>query len=138
MPCVRDFFDPFRHAIGEVDAIGGVSTYPPGIRCHGGPCASKVFQNVDRDRTIVIGNQPRMSRAAQFGPPFIYVNSGRIALSWNRIELNRGNAGRWSHPAPPVTVQDHPPHVREPTRWGPPWELPTVLTMVRCPKGFRL
>ena len=98
---VRDFFDLFRHAIGEVEAIRGVSTYPPGIRCHGGPCAGELSQDVDRDRTIVIGSQPRISSAAQFGPPFVYVNSGRIALSWDRIELNRGNAGRWSHPAPP-------------------------------------
>ena len=81
---VRDFFDPFRHAIGEaeairaVEAIGGVFTYPPGIRCHGGPCADELPQDVDRDRII-----------------------GNTALSWDRIELNRGNAGRWSHPAPP-------------------------------------
>ena len=64
--------------------------------------------------------------------------STEIALSWDRIELNRGNAGRWFHPAPPVTVQDHPPNVREPTRWGLLWELPTFLPMVRCPKVFRL
>ena len=84
MLVVRDFFDPFRHAIGEaeairaVEAIGGVFTHTPGIRCHGGPCADELSQDVDRDRII-----------------------GNTALSWERIELNRGNAGRWSHPAPP-------------------------------------
>ena len=98
---VRDSFDPFPHAIGEVDAIRGVSTYPPDMRGHGGPCTGELSQDVDRDLTIVNGNQPRISRAAQFGPPFVYVNSGRIALSWDRIELNRGNARRWCHPAPP-------------------------------------
>ena len=98
---VRDFIDPFRYAIGDVEAFRGVSTYSPGIRCHGGPRAGELSQDVDRDRTIVVGSQPRMSSAAQFGPAFVYVNSGRIALSWDRIELNRGNAGRWSHPAPP-------------------------------------
>ena len=96
----RDFFDPSRHATGEVEAITGVSTYPPGIRYGDGPCDGELSQDVDRDRTIVIGSQPRMSSAAQFVPPFVYVNSGRIALSWDRIELNRGNTGRWSHPAP--------------------------------------
>jgi len=94
MLSVRVFLDPFRHAIGEVDAIRGVSTYPPDMRCHGRPCAGELSQDVDRDRTSVIGNQPRISRAAQFGPPFVSVNSGRIALSWDRIELNRGNARR--------------------------------------------
>ena len=98
---VRDSVDPFRHAIGEVDAIRGVSTYPPDMRSHGGPRTGELSQDVDRDRTSVIGNQPRMSSAAQFGPPFVSVNIGRIALSWDRIELNRLNAGRWSHPAPP-------------------------------------
>ena len=138
MLSVRDSFDPFRHALAEVEAIRGISTYPPDMRCHGGPRTGELSQDIDRDRTSVIGSQPRMSSAAQFGPPFLYVNSGRIALSWDRIELNRGNAGRWSHPAPPVTVQDHPPHVREPTRWGPPWGLPPFLIIIRCPKVFRL
>ena len=80
---VRDSFDPFRHAIGEVDAIRGVSTYPPDMRGHGGPRTGELSQDVDRDRTSVIGNQPRMSSAAQFGPPFVSVNSARIALSWD-------------------------------------------------------
>ena len=137
MLSVRIFFDPSRDAIGEVDAIRGVSTYPPDMRCHGRPCAGELSQDVDRDRTIVNGSQPRMISAAQFGPAFVYVNSGRIALSWDRIELNRGNAGWRSHPAPPVTVQDHPPNLREPTRWGPPWELPPFLTIIQCPKVFR-